>query len=125
MDEINPFQPPTQVSIEVTQRQGLDRVARNIRAICWIYVFLGVFCTLGGPVKVLSSKDPFSIAVGSLIFLVGLGSTVSTLGVLNRKSWGIPMCRVMAVILLTNFPLGTILSVYFLYHIGKVKEYFR
>lgn len=127
MSNINPYQSPFAESEKpAALSPDLQRVVRNIRAICILYIVLGSIAALGGFVMLLfddSGEIPKPIA--GTIFVCAVGGVISALGVLRRQRWGVPFCQIISAIYLINFPIGTILGAYFLLNIGKVKREFR
>ena len=100
------------------------RIVRNIRAVCILYIVLGSVIGLGSASLLRGSEDiPPAAAVGLLVG--GAAAVVAGVAVLRRKRWGVPLCRVVSVLYLLNFPIGTILGGYILVNIGKVKDEFR
>ena len=127
MSKINPYQSPNEEST-VTDSASLKkpRIARNIRAICVLYVIFGFLAVLGGIGILLDSKGTgVAPVVGWAVLLGGSVGLVSAIGVIRKKSWGIPVCQIVSALYLLGFPIGTFLGGYFLFNIGKVKSEFQ
>ncbi|MBI3469689.1 MAG: hypothetical protein HY000_42365 [Planctomycetes bacterium] len=122
MSDVNPYQSPASMA-GAERSPDQVRIARNIRAICILYVIFGFFATLGGAVMLFD--DQVSPLAAGLVLLAGLGGLISAIGVLRRRKWGIPFCQLMSGLYLLSFPIGTILGAYFLLNIRKVKDDFR
>ena len=125
MSEINPYQSPKEPAIVSERSPSLNRVARNIRAICILYIVLGSLFALGAFAMLIVDNAGVPGPFESLVLVLALCGVVSAVGVLRRSRWGIPFCQLVSALYLLNFPIGTILGAYFLINIGKVKDAFR
>ena len=122
----DPQQSLSNVPAESQRPQQHARIARNIRAICILYVTFGCIVAPVGAVGLFSAEeDGMSVAVASLFLLSGLAGVLSATGVLRRRKWGIPFCQIMSVLYLLVIPIGTILGGYFLLKIDNVRDQFR
>ena len=127
MSEINPYQSPNDATtVSVTASPEPSRVARNIRAICILYVVFGVIAILAG-ISMLSDPKGTEVSPGVAwaVILGGIIGVISAIGVLRKTTWGIPVCQIVSAVYLLGFPVGTILGGYFLLNIGKVRSEFR
>ena len=52
-------------------------------------------------------------AIGWAFLIGGAAGSISALGVLWKKAWGIPVCAIISAFYLFGFPIGTILGGYF------------
>lgn len=117
LDSENPYA----VALDIAATPVQQSYARNIRAICKLYVF-------GGSVAMVLALSLFfhgELIFGTLLCVIGLVGIVPAMGVLRERSWGVRACQVVSVFYLLWIPLGTILGYYFLKHIGKVRHMFR
>ncbi len=95
--------------------------ARNIRAICMLYLLVGGI----GAIFALAMFATNNVLVGLLAFPMAAVTVTGAMGVLFRCAWGVRCCQVVSVLFLFWIPIGTVLGVYFLKHIGKVSDAFR
>lgn len=123
MSTFNPYQSPSEMADAPRRSPEQARIARNIRAICILYILFGSIAVLGG-ISMAFDKT-MSPVVPLLAFALGLGGVVSAIGVLRRQTWGVLFCQIVSALYLLSFPIGTILGAYFLLNIGKVKNDFR
>jgi len=134
--EPNPYQSPLHAGVPTDVplpaelapvSPQLARVARNIRAICVLYMIFGVVVLTAGVVTLLADRETHEIPAPAAIILVAAGAAgvISSFGVLRKRKWGILVCQVVSALYLMNFPVGTILGGYFLLNIGKVKDQFQ
>jgi hypothetical protein len=127
MPSINPYESPREAG---NWRTGtispeMAKTARNIRAICILYIVLGAFLMFIGIIFTLNFKEAAIYPlVGIIAFITGCAGLISAIGVLRKCSWGVPVCMIVSAFYLLNFPIGTILGAYFLINIGKVKKCF-
>ena len=122
----DPQQSLSNVPAEAQRSQPQARIARNIRAICILYVTFGCIVAPVGTLGLFSAEeDGMPVAVASLFLICGLAGVLSATGVLRRRKWGIPFCQIMSVLYLVAFPIGTILGGYFLLKIDSVRDQFR
>ena len=124
MSTINPYQSPSAPTATPERSPQQKRIARNIRAICILYIVFGSIAVLGGFGMFFDDTGDIPKYAACLVFLLGLCGIISAVGVLRRKTWGIPICQVVSGVYLLSFPIGTILGAYFLLNIRKVKEDF-
>lgn len=134
MTEINPYESPREPGITEAAISPKDaKIARNIRAICFLYIVFGGLGVLVGVVGVLagvagalagSQEQGLPPLVACLIGAVGFTGVVSAIGVLHKRTWGVPICQIVSALYLLSFPIGTLLGAYFLLNIGKVKKQF-
>jgi uncharacterized membrane protein HdeD (DUF308 family) len=127
MSHINPYEAPKTTSTVPTPLSPEEsRVARNIRAICILYVVFGAIAILGG-IGMVSDPKGMEVppAVGWAVLVGGAIGLISAIGVLRKSPWGVPVCQIVSAVYLFGFPIGTILGGYFLLHIGQVKRAFR
>jgi tellurite resistance protein TehA-like permease len=105
----------------------VSRIVRSIRAICILYVVFGALTVLAAVGALLGhgGPDPPPAALAWIFLVLGSASAVSAIGVLRKRAWGIPMCRIISAFYLLSFPFGTIFGGYLLLNIGKVKSQFR
>ncbi len=125
MSTINPYQSPAGVSEPIPHTPDQTRIIRNIRAICILYVFFGSIAVLGGIGILCANNEKISPVIGCVPLALGLAGVISAIGVLRRRTWGIPFCQIISALYLMGFPIGTILGGYFLVNIGKVRDAFR
>lgn len=125
MSSENPYQSPAEVPVEARPSPEQTRLARNIRAICILYAVFGSVAVLAGIGLFFDDTGAVPRVVPCIVLPLGLGGLVSAVGVLRKRAWGVPLCRVMSALYLLSFPIGTILGAYFLLNIGKVKDMFR
>lgn len=92
---------------------------RNIDAICRLYVFMGATFVVFGIIGWMSGGDKL---ICTLAILSGLFAAVSSGALLFRRKRDVPFCRITAVVYLLYFPLGTLLGVYFLWNVSKVRH---
>lgn len=118
---------PSEVPAASQQSPKQVRIARNIRAICLLYLIFGSIFTLVGIGAIFSGDtgDSMPRVVPYVLFLCGLGGVLSAIGVLKRRKWGVPLCLAMSGLYLLVIPIGTILGGYFLLNIDSVKQQFR
>ncbi len=105
------------------------RMMRGIRAACVLYAVYGVAGVVFGIMMLLDPgrfPDAAWMHPAVLIGLIVCGAAilVSSIGVLCKRAWGIPVCWVISAFSLFNIPIGTIAGVYFLMNIEKVKDQF-
>jgi len=135
MAEDNPYQSPRAVDGEYADVSAVAedpaiaakraRIARNIRAICLLYLLFGTIAVLAGIGLLFDQSQPQAspfLAWGILVG--GCAGVVSAIGVLRKRSWGILVCQIVSAVYLLSFPIGTILGAYFLLNIGKVRSDF-
>lgn len=91
---------------------------RNIRAISALYLFMGLVAALAGA-ALLSEGAHWP---GGFFLMCGAIATPSAIGLLRRKHWGVPGCKVVSVLYLVYIPIGTILGIYFLRNVHKVRH---
>ncbi|MFK7821694.1 MAG: hypothetical protein AB8G99_23480 [Planctomycetaceae bacterium] len=91
---------------------------RNIRAISSLYVFMGLVAVIAG-LAMLSSGPRW---LGGFFLVSGSLATVSAIGLLLRKRWGVPGCKLVSFLYLVYIPIGTILGIYFLRNVRKVRH---
>lgn len=91
---------------------------RNIRAISGLYVFIGLTVTIVG-LAALAGGDRL---IAGLFLPLGTIAVVSAGGLLYRKHWGVPGCKLVSVLYLVFVPIGTILGIYFLWNVHKVRH---
>ena len=135
MAEDNPYQSPRAVNGEYADVSAVAedpasaakraRIARNIRAICLLYVVFGSIAVLAG-IGLLVDDSPLqaSPVFGWGLLVGGCAGIISAMGVLRKRSWGILVCQIVSALYLLSFPVGTILGGYFLLNIGKVRSDF-
>jgi hypothetical protein len=127
MHDINPYESPREAGVvDPIISPEKTKIARNIRAICFLYIVFGGLAVLGG-IGMIADPQGTGVPrfVACLIAIVGCAGIVSAIGVLRRRSWGIVVCQIVSALYLLSFPIGTILGAYFLLNIGKVKEQFN
>jgi hypothetical protein len=124
MADTAPDNQPIEPSPVSKDSPGRRRIARNIRAICVLYIVFGGIVAMGGIGVLFDESGDVPNYVSGILFGLGLGGVLSAIGVLRRKTWGIPFCVVISVFYLLGFPLGTLLAAYFLINIGRVKSDF-
>lgn len=100
---------------------GYAHYARNIRAICMLYLVVGSIGTMFAYAMFVSDN----VVVGLLASVMAAVTIIGPMGVLYRFTWGIRWCQVVSILFLLWIPIGTVLGFYFLKHIGKVSEAFR
>ena len=125
MSEINPYQSPSAATATPERSPQQKRIARNIRAICILYIVFGSLAVLGGVGMLFDDSGEIPKWVACLVSGLGLCGVISAVGVLRRRTWGVPFCQVVSGIYLLSFPIGTILGAYFLLNIRKVKDDFH
>lgn len=126
MSTDNPYKSPTAVTAASAERSpDHQKIVRNIRAICSLYVLLGLVAILASIALFSSASGEIPSWAAGLVFVLGLGGVISAVGVLRRKAWGVPFCQVVSAFYLLNFPIGTVLGGYFLLNIRKVRDDFR
>lgn len=121
MSELNPYQSPSETTYPPQRTPKQIGIVRNIRAICILYILLGAIAVLAGTALFFDDSGEIPRVAAGLILVLGLCGVVSAVGVLRRKSWGVPFCQIVSAVYLLNFPIGTILGAYFLWNIGKVR----
>jgi len=129
MASTNPYQSPQgagtpESSPEVKKRA---QIARSIRAICILYTVFGTLAFLGGLGLLFGSPEAPDAPpkwFGWLLLIGGAAGAISAVGVLWKKSWGVPVCAIVSAVYLLSFPVGTILGGYFLFNIWKVRDQF-
>lgn len=124
MDTGNPYQSPQSpvgVSPDPAQASKQLRIARNIRAICVLYVVFGSTYSLGGFIVLLTAKGQYSSVIAAcLILAFGLTVAISAVGVLQKNTLAVPLCQIVSAFFLLAFPVGTFLGGYFLLNVRKV-----
>jgi len=125
MSTINPYQSPSGMDGARQRSPGQARVARNIRAICILYIVFGSIAVLAGIGMLFDDTGDIPRVVACLVASLGLCGVISAVGVLRRKAWGVPFCQIVSGLYLLSFPIGTILGAYYLLNIGKVRDDFR
>ena len=121
----NPYQSPSESGYVAPQSPEQPKIARNIRAICVLYIVFGGLAILGGIGGLVANQGKMPWFAPYTILALGLCGVISAVGVLRRRRWGLLFCQVMSAIYLLSFPIGTILGGYFLFNIGKLKSEFR
>ena len=135
MPEVNPYQSPQAVDDQYADVLVVPedpataakraRIARSIRAICLLYALFGTIFALAGIALLFDQSQPqASPVLGGVLFVGGCAGVISSIGVLRKRRWGIPVCQIVSALYLLNFPFGTILGGYFLFNIGKVRGEF-
>ncbi len=81
------------------------RIARNIRAICILYIVFGGITVLGGIGLFFDDTGETPQVVPYLFVALGLCGVISAVGVLRRKTWGVPFCQLMSGLYLLSFPI--------------------
>lgn len=100
---------------------GYAHYARNIRAICTLYLLVGGIAGMFGFAMFVTNNA----AVGLVASVMAAVTIIGAMGVLSRCAWGVSWCQVVSILFLLWIPIGTVLGFYFLKHIGKVSEAFR
>jgi hypothetical protein len=126
--DCNPYESPREMCGKLsTLSPEMARIARNMRAVCMLYVAFGAVESLGAIVLSFSRPPldvPRPVAIG-VMFTLGSAGLIGGLGMLRRYDWGVPVCRVTSVLYLLLFPIGTILGGYGLLNIGKKTKLLR
>jgi len=125
MSNNNPYQSPSAATATPERSPQQKRIARNIRAICILYIVFCSLAVLGGIAMFFDDSGHRPGPAECLVLILGFCGGISAVGVLRRRSWGIPFCQVVSGVYLLVFPIGTILGAYFLLNIRKVKGDFR
>lgn len=114
--EFNPYQSPEAISgdepTNLTPKAAAKfaRTARNIRAICILYLVFGSLFTLMIPVSFMPpepGQPPLTLWHRVFFFTAGVAGcagAVSAFGMLRRKPWGIAVCKALSALYLLNFP---------------------
>ncbi|HUT95053.1 MAG TPA: hypothetical protein VMY37_36700 [Thermoguttaceae bacterium] len=114
MTEVNPYQSPQAVDDEYADVSVAEdpaiaakraRTVRSIRAICLLYVLFGTIAVLAGIALLVDNSQPQASPVLGWVLLVGgCAGIISAIGVVRKRSWGIPVCQIVSAVYLLNFP---------------------
>lgn len=92
------------------------KVARAHRAISWLYALITILFFL--VLLLPQSSEPSPVFAVMLLFFGGLFTLhyFTANGAFGKKTWAKYSSRIIAILLLFGFPIGTLIGIYLLYN---------